>query len=120
MLAEKAIFNARRSNNIQEIFLVYVDLYTTNETLDMLKGKMIAFLKLHPRIFRPTMRMDLNDIGTTNMMTLRVSIDFKGNWPDAVKRWDNRSLFLFAFKDALCALDIKFSLPVQKVELIQP
>jgi small-conductance mechanosensitive channel len=113
----KTIMNARRSQLIQDVIFVKVDLFTDPKKLNQLKEQMLVFLKKNSKLFLPSMRMDLNDMGTSNMITLRITIEFNSNWDNPTKRWDIRSMFMFALKDALVDLDIKFLVPVQEIKI---
>jgi small-conductance mechanosensitive channel len=119
IMAKKTILNARRSGDMVDFIELKVDLFTPNEKMQELEKRMLKFTTSNPRQYLPQIQMDILDMGISNMMTFRFSIPFKGNWQDGGKRWATRTKFLFALKENVNDLGIKFELPVQSVFMMQ-
>lgn len=94
---------------------IKVDLETPEEQIRLLQTRLIEYVTLKPKLYRPECLLAILDMGTANMLTLRLSIPHKHNWQDGAKRWNVQTDFLFALKKNLLILGIKFVLPVQPV-----
>ncbi|KAJ3320473.1 hypothetical protein HDV06_005296 [Boothiomyces sp. JEL0866] len=119
VLSAKTIINVRRSTDMSDYITVKVDFNTPESKLKELQTKMIEFTTAQSRNYRPTCSMDLMDMSSTNMITLRFSVDFKGNWQDGARRWGRRTAFLFELKRQFETLGIRFEMPVQPVRIIE-
>ncbi|KAJ3310619.1 hypothetical protein HDV04_004862 [Boothiomyces sp. JEL0838] len=119
VLNGKTIINVRRSTDMSDYITIKVDFNTPESKLKELQAKMIQFTTAQSRNFRPTCSMDLMDMSSTGMITLRFSVDFKGNWQDGARRWGRRTAFLFELKRQLENHGIRFEMPVQPVRIIE-
>lgn len=86
--------------------------------LQNLHSRMLEYVSKNSRTYRPICAMDILDMGMSNVMTIQISLEHKGNWQNGAKRWSSRTAFLFHLKKQLNELDIRFELPNQKVALI--
>ncbi|OZJ06270.1 hypothetical protein BZG36_00791 [Bifiguratus adelaidae] len=53
----------------------------------------------------------------TNNLTLSMWLQHKSNWQVGSRPWERRTKFMFALKDMLTELDIRYNLPAQKVDM---
>jgi hypothetical protein len=118
-LSRKTIYNARRSNDSTDFMTVMMGLDTTQQQLDTLHHRILEFVKKYPHKFRPSCLMFVSDLGASNMITIKISIDYKGTWQEGLKRIKSRSLFMMTVKDMLHEMGLKYSLPVQKIEMVE-
>ncbi|KAJ3253803.1 hypothetical protein HK103_005290 [Boothiomyces macroporosus] len=119
VLNGKTIINVRRSTDMSDYITIKVDFNTPESKLKELQAKMIEFTTAQSRNFRPTCSMDFMDMSSSGMITLRFSVDFKGNWQDGARRWGRRTAFLFELKRQLENHGICFEMPVQPVRMIE-
>jgi hypothetical protein len=118
ILSQKTIINVRRSGDMTDYVDVKVDVRTSESILRQLHNRMLEYAKTNMRGFRPTCGMHIIEM-STNVMTVQFSIDLKGNWQDGSRRLANKTAFLFALKQHMQELDIKYELPMQKVLQVQ-
>lgn len=115
VLMTKFINNIRRSGNMGESIYIDVHFNTPTEKLHELATRLQEFLAVNSRDFQPGFNIKINEIVQLNTLNLLLYIEHKGNWQDGGKRWERRTRFMYALKDALQDLDIKYSLPTQNV-----
>jgi hypothetical protein len=118
-MARKQIFNCRRSGDLSEGVHVFVPISTSEESLKRVQERLLEFVRRYPALYRPSCSMDLVDIEDRNNMKLRFSIDYKGNWQDGSKKSLSKTKFMFALKQILLDLNIRFELPIQEIMLLQ-
>ncbi|KAJ3273643.1 hypothetical protein HDV01_004252 [Terramyces sp. JEL0728] len=119
VLSGKTIINVRRSTDMSDYILVKVSFDTPESKLKEVQAKMIEFTTAQSRSFRPTCSMEIMDMASTNLITLRFSVDFKGNWQDGARRWGRRTAFLFELKRQFENSGIRFEMPVQPVRILE-
>jgi hypothetical protein len=120
-MATKSIYNCRRSGDLSETVTVRVDMETPDEKIDILRQKMLDFVKENSRRFRPTCRLDILEMGDfKNMISIRFGIDFKGNAQDGGRKSDSRTMFLKALRKSMLELQLTFVVPVQRVQQMDP
>ena len=107
----------RRSQDMTEYVEIRVPIDTEEEKLNELHGMMLAFVSNNSRTLRSSCSMDIMEMGTTNLMIVRFSLDHKGNWQNGKRRNTTRTSFLLQLKKHLVELGITFELPNQRVTL---
>jgi hypothetical protein len=115
VLMTKFINNIRRSGNMGESIYIDVNFSTPTEKILELRQRMQDFLAVNSRDFQPGFDIKINEIVQLNTMNLLLYLEYKGNWQDGGRRWERRTRFMYALKDALVDLDIKYDLPTQNV-----
>lgn len=115
VLMTKFINNIRRSGNMGESIYIDVNFSTPTEKILELRTRMQDFLAVNSRDFQPGFDIKINEIVQLNTMNLLLYLEYKGNWQDGGRRWERRTRFMYALKDALVDLDIKYDLPSQNV-----
>ncbi|KAI9004677.1 Mechanosensitive ion channel-domain-containing protein [Gaertneriomyces semiglobifer] len=111
LLQSKLIHNIRRSRDQSEAIEIQVIFDTPEDKLKTLHQKMIEYVKSEPREFQPVCDMHILDIENQNKVKLSFILKHKGNWQDGSKRWNRRTMFMYALKRELVALDIKYMMP---------
>jgi len=115
VLMTKFINNIRRSGNMGESIYIDVSFTTPTEKILELCTRMQDFLAANSRDFQAGFDIKINEIVQLNKMNLLLYLEYKGNWQDIGRRWERRNTFMYALKDALIDLDIKYVLPSQNV-----
>lgn len=115
VLMTKFINNIRRSGNMGESIYIDVSFTTPTEKILELCTRMQDFLAANSRDFQAGFDIKINEIVQLNKMNLLLYLEYKGNWQDIGRRWERRNRFMYALKDALIDLDIKYVLPSQNV-----
>ncbi|KAI9168345.1 hypothetical protein H9P43_007717 [Blastocladiella emersonii ATCC 22665] len=118
-LQRKTIVNVRRSPPMTEPIEVQVAFDTSAAKIAALEDRLNAFLRTHRRDYRdaPGLFVQVFEIENVNRVKLVIFLDHRSNWQDARKRWQRRSKFVAALKDAMALLDIKYSLPPARHEI---
>lgn len=111
----KFINNIRRSGNMGESIYIDIHFNTPTEKILELSTRLQDFLAANSRDFMPGFNIKINEIVQLNTLNLLLYIEHKSNWQDGGKRWERRTRFMYALKDALQDLDIKYSLPTQTI-----
>ncbi|KAF9976897.1 hypothetical protein BGZ73_007514 [Actinomortierella ambigua] len=106
LLSTKPIHNVRRSPNMSEKIVLNIDIYTPAKKIIELRARMRDFLSRETKEFLPDMEIQIQELD----LRLKISmvIEHKGNWQDSGRRWNRRTKFHFALKEAMEDLDIKY------------
>ncbi|KAH8550900.1 Mechanosensitive ion channel-domain-containing protein [Umbelopsis sp. PMI_123] len=115
VLMTKFIHNIRRSGNMGESIYIDVHFNTPTEKLLELSNRLQDFLAANSRDFQPGFNIKINEIVQLNSLNLLLYLEHKGNWQDGGKRLERRTRFMYALKDALQDLNIRYSLPTQNI-----
>lgn len=105
---------------MSEYVEIRVPMETEEEKLNELHTMMLKFVTSNSRTLRPTCSMDIIEMGTTNLMIVRLSLDHKGNWQNSKRRNTTRTAFMLQLKKYLVELGISFELPNQRITLTNP
>jgi hypothetical protein len=103
---QKPITNVRRSGDMTDYVSIKVNLYTPEQKLKELHTRMVGYVKDHSRYFKPVSSMQITEMQTT-YITVRFSLEFKGNAQDYGKRLSNRTDFMLHLKKQVTDLEIK-------------
>ncbi|KAG0267041.1 hypothetical protein DFQ27_009187 [Actinomortierella ambigua] len=106
LLSTRPIHNIRRSPNMSEKIVLNIDIYTPAKKIIELRARMRDFLARETKEFLPDMEIQIQELD----LRLKISmvIEHKGNWQDSGRRWNRRTKFHFALKEAMEDLDIKY------------
>lgn len=117
IMANKFIFNIRRSPHQSDVVTLHVALKTPEHKLKALDERMTLFLLSHPRDFQPRLDLRLIDMDvptdteTQGKICVKLSINYRNNFQDMARRAQRRNAFMFALKDALVDLNICAKIP---------
>ncbi|KAF9934835.1 hypothetical protein FBU30_010808 [Linnemannia zychae] len=116
VLSQKPIHNVRRSPNMCEKIVLNVDCYTPQSKILELRARMRDFLAKESKEFLPDMEIQIQEMDVK--LKISMVIEHKGNWQDSGRRWDRRTKFNFALKEAVEDIGIKYYALPQRVELM--
>lgn len=117
ILQTKFIHNLRRSGPQSETIEFQIDFYTPTEKIQALKDKIAVFLQSENREFNTNVNLHVQEVENTNRFKLMLFLDHKSNWQDMLKRWNRRTKFYLALKDALTELQIRYTLPLGRTQM---
>ncbi|KAG0243679.1 hypothetical protein BGW41_001552 [Actinomortierella wolfii] len=116
LLSTKPIHNVRRSPNMSEKIVLNIDIYTPASKIIELRARMREFLARETKEFLPDMEIQIQELD----LRLKISmvIEHKGNWQDSGRRWNRRTKFHFALKEAMEDLGIKYYALPSRFEMV--
>ncbi|WVW82398.1 hypothetical protein I302_104405 [Kwoniella bestiolae CBS 10118] len=106
VLSTKIIENIRRSGPISESFTFEVAFDTSFEALQVLRARMLKFVKDNSRDFLPVFDVIVDDIPAQGKMVLKADIKYKSNWQQGALKVQRRNKWICALKMALADLKI--------------
>jgi len=105
-LTTKPIMNIRRSGQMSESFQFDVEYTTTDEQLQALRTKMLAFVTQEKRDFLPCFDVVVLDIPDQEKLVLSAQIRYKSSWQQASITARRRNKWVCALKATLTELKI--------------
>lgn len=118
ILAQKEIYNYRRSPSQAEVIPIDVDFYTAHDKIVELRHRLRDWIVENQREFEIVLDVHLYQM-KANALTLNVIIVHKANWHDWGGRWNRRTRFMEALRDTCHELDIQLVAPMQSVHMVE-
>lgn len=98
--------NIRRSPQMSEPFTFDVSYSTTFEKLELLREKMLEFVKTERRDYQPVFDVTVNDFPSQEKMVLTADIKYKGSGRQGGLKARRRNKWICALKIALAEVEI--------------
>ncbi|RCH95056.1 hypothetical protein CU098_008180 [Rhizopus stolonifer] len=115
LLQSKIVCNVRRSGNMGESITFNIDFQTANETILLLRERLVEWVLSQTRDFGPGFDMRVSQMVDMNQLILVIWLPHKGNWVELGKRFQRKTRFMLALKSILTELDIRYELPTQRI-----
>ncbi|RUS25150.1 hypothetical protein BC938DRAFT_472561, partial [Jimgerdemannia flammicorona] len=116
VLAQKNIFNIRRSGPMGEFLEIQIDYNTPAHKIHSLREKISDWCNKHSNDFTPgVLALNIFQIESTNKIHCSIWVEHRTNWQDMMARYARRTNFYYALKEALDELDIRYVLPAQPI-----
>ncbi|KAJ1762366.1 hypothetical protein LPJ62_001669 [Coemansia sp. RSA 2167] len=119
-LASMKIQNLRRSNPQSESIPVAFDFDTPTNKIYALHDRMNAFAEENSRDFVVPVGFNVDLLENSNRIQISVGINYKSNWQDGGKRYDAKTRFAFALRQAITDLGLRYAMPLQPVAMVAP
>ncbi|KAJ2314028.1 hypothetical protein IWW52_002595 [Coemansia sp. RSA 2704] len=119
-LATMKIQNLRRSKPQSESIPVAFDFNTPSSKIYALRDRMNAFCEENQRDFVTPVGFNVDLLENSNRIQISVGINYKSNWQDGGKRFDAKTRFAFALREAINGLGLRYAMPLQPVAMVQP
>ncbi|KAJ2502483.1 hypothetical protein GGH96_001012 [Coemansia sp. RSA 1972] len=119
-LASMKIQNLRRSKPQSESIPVAFDFNTPTNKIYALHDRMNAFAEENSRDFVAPVGFNVDLLENSNRIQISVGINYKNNWQDGGKRYDAKTRFAFALRQAITDLGLKYAMPLQPVAMVAP
>ncbi|KAJ1856738.1 hypothetical protein GGH12_000417 [Coemansia sp. RSA 1822] len=119
-LASMKIQNLRRSNPQSESIPVAFDFNTPTSKIYALHDRMNAFAEENSRDFVAPVGFNVDLLENSNRIQISVGINYKNNWQDGGKRFDAKTRFAFALRQAITDLGLRYAMPLQPVAMVAP
>ncbi|KAJ2665753.1 hypothetical protein IW148_001512 [Coemansia sp. RSA 1199] len=119
-LASMKIQNLRRSNPQSESIPVAFDFNTPTSKIYALHDRMNAFAEENSRDFVAPVGFNVDLLENSNRIQISVGINYKNNWQDGGKRFDAKTKFAFALRQAITDLGLRYAMPLQPVAMVAP
>ncbi|KAJ2187162.1 hypothetical protein GGH18_003973 [Coemansia sp. RSA 530] len=114
------IQNLRRSNPQSESIPVAFDFDTPTNKIYALHDRMNAFAEENSRDFVVPVGFNVDLLENSNRIQISVGINYKSNWQDGGKRYDAKTRFAFALRQAITDLGLRYAMPLQPVAMVAP
>jgi small-conductance mechanosensitive channel len=118
ILATKPIFNIRRSGPIRDFLRLQISFDTPLEKLNQLRRRLEGFVQREANDFNDFSLINVEYLENCNKLGLQIIIVHKTNWQDMELHLARRNKVLIFLRRELAELDISYSLPVQRVQLL--
>ena len=120
VLANRPIFNVRRSGPIQDMLRLQIDYNTPTERIAEFRKRLEAFCKKESADFTGYCRVNIEYMENTNRLGLFLVIQHRTNWQDYDLQLARRTKVLTHVKAVLDELVIGYLPPLQRVAMIAP
>ncbi|KAJ2826348.1 hypothetical protein IWW50_002401 [Coemansia erecta] len=119
-LASMKIQNLRRSKPQSESIQVAFDFNSPTHKIYELRDRMNAFAEENPRDMTSPVGFNVDLLENSNRIAISVGINYKNNWQDGGKRFDAKTRFAFALREAINDLGLRYAMPLQPVAMVPP
>ena len=111
-LAQKPVYNIRRSPHQSEIIETYVDLMTPSYKIEQFREAIRMHLASEHKDWYPnlTLNSDLVVVQGLPRLKLLVDVQHRSNWFESSKRWDRRTRLVFKIAETLHKFEIGYTI----------
>ncbi|KAI8870043.1 hypothetical protein GQ42DRAFT_135321 [Ramicandelaber brevisporus] len=115
VLASMMIRNFRRSPEQSESIYVHFDFTTPQHQLDEIKTRMTQFVLDHPRDYMDSIGFNVDMMENCNKLIMSIGLNYRSNWQSGAVRWERRTKFMFALRQSILEVGVRYHLPDQPV-----
>lgn len=119
VLAQKVIYNIRRSGSTLDVLKMSFGHDTSLEQLEQLRASLLSFLRQNRQDFTEFLRVNVDSLDRINLMNVTILVQHVGNWQDLELQMTRRTKTLTFIKATVEELGIHYELPKQRVELLE-
>ncbi|KAJ1739707.1 hypothetical protein LPJ78_001712 [Coemansia sp. RSA 989] len=117
-LATMKIQNLHRSKPQSESITIAFDYTTPSHKIYELRDRMNAYVEDNPRELIAPVGFSINELENSNRISINVGINYKDSWQEWGKRFDTKTNFAFALRDAMNELGMTYAMPLQPVSMV--
>jgi small-conductance mechanosensitive channel len=119
VLAQKIIYNIRRSGATLEVLKMSFGHGTSLEQLEKLRNALQTFLRQNRQDFTEFLRVNVDSLDRVNLINVTVLIQHTGNWQDMELQMARKTRALAFIKSTVDELGIHYELPKQRIRLLE-
>lgn len=119
VLAQKVIYNIRRSGSTLDVLKMSFGHDTSLEQLEQLRARLLSFLRNNRQDFTEFLRVNVDSLDRINLMNITILVQHVGNWQDLELQMARRTKTLSFIKSTVEELGIHYELPKQRVQLLE-
>ena len=119
VLAQKVIYNIRRSGATLEVLKMSFGHGTSLEQLEKLRVAIHGFLRQNRQDFTEFLRVNVDSLDRVNLINVTILIQHTGNWQDMELQMSRKTRALAFIKSVVDELGIHYELPKQRVQLLE-